>query len=91
MTTSRNVGMKVGRGLGFVGATLWKGTVMVAGAAGEAGEGFMEGTEAGWEERCAVLDAKIEARRAKILAIKAAGNAAKELANAPAAMVAVAG
>ena len=54
---ARNVGVKVGRGVGFVGASLWKGTVMLASATGELGEGFLEGTEAGWEDRCKQMDA----------------------------------
>ena len=72
---ARNVGVKVGRGLGFVGATLWKGTVILAEAAGEAGEGFMEGAESGWEDRCASMDAAREVRKAnaavKIAALRA--------------------
>ena len=66
---ARNVGVKVGRGVGFVGASLWKGTVMLASATGELGEGFLEGTEAGWEDRCKQMDANQAAKRAKLMAI----------------------
>ena len=61
---ARNVGVKVGRGVGIVGATLWKGTCMVASGLGEAGEGFMEGAESGWEDRCVAMDMRLEERKA---------------------------
>ena len=80
---ARNVGVKVGRGVGIVGATLWKGTCLVAAGLGEAGEGFMEGAESGWEDRCAAMDladaqrkvanaAKLQALRARLEAERAA-------------------
>ena len=68
--SARNVGMKVGRGLGFVAATAWGGVVIVAGAAGAAGEGFVDGASSGWDDRSAVMDAKIAASKAKREALK---------------------
>lgn len=56
MATGKSVGIKVGRGVGIVGATLWKGTCLVAAATGEFGVGVAEGAEQGWEERCAKMD-----------------------------------
>ena len=73
---AKTVGVKLGRGLGFVAATAWKGTVIVAEAAGQAGEGFLEGAESGFEDRCAAMDAAREVRKAnaavKIAALRAA-------------------
>lgn len=86
--SAKTVGVKLGRGAGFLGATLWKGTVLAAEAAGDIGEGFLEGAEAGWEDRCKALDAARAARKAKLLAAVAAAEAAAE---AAAPMVAVAG
>lgn len=54
--SARNVGVKVGRGVGIVGATLWKGSCLIANGLGDAGEGFMEGAESGWEDRCKAMD-----------------------------------
>jgi hypothetical protein len=62
--SAKTVGIKLGRGLGFVAATAWKGTVVVAEGAGQLGEGFLEGAEAGWEDRCAAMDAARAARKA---------------------------
>jgi hypothetical protein len=81
--SARTVGVKIGRGLGFVAATAWKGTVVVAEGAGQMGEGFLEGAESGWEDRCAAMEAahelrlaankvKLEALRARLEAERAA-------------------
>ena len=72
MAIAKNVGVKAGKLVGWTGATLWKGTVMLADAAGDAGSGFVEGAEQGWDERCKVMDAKIAAHRAKLEAKRAA-------------------
>ena len=37
---------------------------LVAEGAGQLGEGFLEGAEAGWEDRCAAMDAARAARKA---------------------------
>lgn len=74
---ARNIGVKAGKAVGWTAATMWKGVVLAADAAGEAGEGFMTGAEQGWEQRNAELDAKIAAHRAKLAAIKAELLAAK--------------
>ena len=83
MSTSRKVGVKVGRGLGFVGATLWKGTVMAAEGLGEAGEGFLEGAESGWEDRSKAMDLAQAQRKAKVAAAIAAALAAEAQQAAP--------
>lgn len=77
MAVAKTVGAKAGKLVGWTGATLWKGTCMLASAAGEAGEGFVEGAQDGWEGRCAQLDAKIAAHKAKLEARKAELLAAK--------------
>ena len=77
MAVAKTVGVKAGKAVGWIGATAWKGTVMLAGAAGEAGSGFVEGAEVGWTERCAVMDAKIAAHKAKLEARRAEALAAK--------------
>lgn len=73
--SAKNVGVKLGRGLGFVAATAWKGTVVVAEGAGQLGEGFLEGAESGWEDRCAAMDAarelRIAANKVKLEALRA--------------------
>lgn len=76
MTVAKKLGVKAGRAVGWVGATAWKGTVMLAESAGEAGSGFLEGTEQGWEERCKVLDERRARNRALLLAKKAGMEAA---------------
>ena len=80
--SARKVGMKVGRGLGFVAATAWGGVVVVASAAGEAGEGFVQGTSDGWGERSEHMDKVIAARTARRKLANAEREAAREL-NAP--------
>ena len=65
---AKNVGVKLGRGVGIVGATLWKGTVLAANGLGELGEGFAEGVESGWEDRCAAMDLADAQRKALRLA-----------------------
>lgn len=77
MAVAKTVGSKAGKLVGWTGATLWKGTCMLANAAGEAGEGFVEGAQDSWEGRCAQLDAKIAAHKAKLEARKAELLAAK--------------
>ena len=73
--SARTVGVKIGRGLGFVAATAWKGTVVVAEGAGQMGEGFLEGAESGWEDRCAAMEAarelRIAANKVKLEALRA--------------------
>jgi len=73
--SAKNVGVKLGRGLGFVAATAWKGTVVLAEGAGQLGEGFLEGAESGWEDRCAAMDAarelRIAANKVKLEALRA--------------------
>lgn len=78
MSAARKVGMALGRGVGVVAATAWKGTVIVASAAGEAGEGFVQGANAGWDDRCAVMDKNIAASKAKREAMKLAFAAERE-------------
>lgn len=78
MSAARKVGLGLGRAVGFVGATAWKGTVVIAGAAGEAGQGFVDGASSGWDDRCAVMDARIEEARAKRAAMKLAFEAQRE-------------
>lgn len=70
--SAKTVGVKLGRGIGFVGATLWKGTVVLAEASGDLGAGVLEGAEAGWEDRCKQMDEARAARKAKALAAVAA-------------------
>ena len=76
MAIAKNVGVKAGRAVGWIGATAWKGTVMLAESAGEAGTGFLEGAEQGWDERCKVMDAKRAERLAALQARKAEAAAA---------------
>ena len=76
MAIAKNVGVKAGKLVGWTGATLWKGTVMLADAAGDAGTGFVEGAEEGWDKRCAEMDAKRAERLAALRARKAEAAAA---------------
>ena len=81
MAAAKTVGKKLGRGVGWVGATLWTGTCLLAEATGELGEGFLEGAEEGYEERTAKMianDAARKARRLEIIAQATALHAAKE-------------
>lgn len=68
---ARKVGVSLGKVAGWTAATAWKGVVIGAHAAGEAGEGFMEGSQVAWEGRNEELDRKIAAHKAKIAAQKA--------------------
>ena len=80
--SAKNVGVRLGKAVGWTGATLWKGTEALIGATGELGEGFMEGASESWEDRCAEMDvriatakAKSEARRAELLKLRAEAQA----------------
>jgi alpha-D-ribose 1-methylphosphonate 5-triphosphate synthase subunit PhnG len=77
MTIAKTAGVKTGKAAGWLAATAWKGTVLVASGLGEAGSGFIEGAEVGWDDRCAVMDAKIAKRKAELAARKAEQLAAK--------------
>jgi len=59
----------------------------MAEATGEFGTNLMAGAESGWEDQCALMDAKAEARRQRVLALKAAQQVAQQL---PAAITTVA-
>ena len=67
---AKSVGVKLGRAVGWIGATAWQGTCQIASATGELGEGFLEGAELGYEERTAVMLAnqakRVEARAAAL-------------------------
>lgn len=63
--SAKVVGNKLGRAVGWTGATLWKGTVALASATGELGEGFLEGTAEGFEQRSAELDLKFAEMKAR--------------------------
>ena len=88
MASAKSVGNKLGRGAGWVGATLWTGTCLIAEATGEFGEGFLEGAEAGYEDRTQVMlanDAARKARRAQAAAALLANDAARKARRAQAA------
>lgn len=81
MANAKSVGNKIGRGVGWVGATLWTGTCLVAEATGEFGEGFLEGAESGYEDRTQQMlanDAARKARRAQAAAALLANRMAAE-------------
>ena len=73
-------GAALGRGLGKVANVAWNGTVIVAGMAGDAGEGFIQGSQDGWESQQLVMDTIIERREANKAKILAARERARELA-----------
>ena len=77
MAIAKSVGVRAGKLVGWTAATAWKGTVMLAGAAGEAGEGFVEGAQQGWESRSAELDLKIAAHKLKVAQLRAEAIAAR--------------
>ena len=63
--SAKAIGNKLGRAAGWTGATLWKGTIALASATGELGEGFLEGTAEGFEQRSAELDLKFAEMKAR--------------------------
>lgn len=72
MSIAAKAGRGIGRGLGRTAAFAWKGTCFVAEATGEFGAAAMEGATSGWDDQCQKMDAAHEARKAKLLALKAA-------------------
>lgn len=81
MASAKSVGNKLGRGAGWIGATVWTGTCLIAEATGEFGEGFLEGAEAGYEDRTQVMlanDAARKARRAQAAAALLANRVAAD-------------
>lgn len=81
MSKAYVVGSKVGSGAAFVAAKLWHGTCVVAAAAGDAGQGFMDGGEETWGQQTAKDEAKriatAAAREAAVEARIAAKKAAQ--------------
>lgn len=79
---ARNVGVRLGKAVGWTAATAYKGAEMAIAATGELGEGFGEGVVVAWEDRCDAMDrnlaqaqAKAEARRAELLKLRAEAQA----------------
>lgn len=79
---ARNVGVRLGKAVGWTAATAYKGAEMAIAATGELGEGFGEGVVVAWEDRCDAMDrnlaqaqAKAEARRAELLRLRAEAQA----------------
>ena len=79
---ARNVGVRLGKTVGWTAATLYKGAEMAVAATGDIGEGFSEGVVVAWEDRCDAMDrnlaqaqAKAEARRAELLRLRAEAQA----------------
>lgn len=63
--SAKAIGNKLGRAVGWTSATVWKGAVLAVGATGELGEGFLEGTAEGFEQRSAELDLKFAEMKAR--------------------------
>lgn len=82
---AKEIGVRIGKVVGWTGATLYKGAEMAVAATGELGEGFSEGVVVAWENRCEAMDrnlalaqAKAEARRAELLRLRAEAKAQAE-------------
>jgi len=75
---AKEIGVRLGKVVGWTAATAYKGAEMAIAATGEIGEGFSEGVVIAWEDRCEAMDrnlalaqAKAEARRAELLRLRA--------------------
>lgn len=62
---AKEIGVRLGKVVGWSAATLYKGGEMLIAATGDVGEGFGEGLAEGWENRCDAMDQLVLERQAK--------------------------
>ena len=68
MATAKGFGVKAGSLAGKGAGLVWNTTCRIAAAAGDAGEGFLEGAEQGWEESMRREELRKLAAKAKLAA-----------------------
>jgi len=88
MASARGFGVGVGRVAGKSAAYAVKGLGVAFESLGEVGSGVLEGADSGYTETAASLDARIEARKVKLLELQQKARAAKEAVQVAAPMVA---